>query len=250
MTEVFEGVSVVDFTQGIIGSVATMIMSDYGADVIKVEPTGGDPHRVMPGSLQWNRGKRRIILDLNTRDGQKKARRLVENCDVVVENFTPGTAQQLGIDYETLSAIRPDIVYCSVTGWGPKGPYSRYKSYEGAVAAKMGRMMAFANQTKRTGPHYSAVQTATHATNMAAVRGITAAPFYPPSTRAHPFEAWGVIRPNCPFGISRTPRSSGRLSRSNTRSWAAHAPLGLRTWRLIPPGPSHPLLSRIGMGHE
>ena len=175
MTEVFEGVSVVDFTQGIIGSVATMIMSDYGADVIKVEPTGGDPHRVMPGSLQWNRGKRSIILDLNTRDGQKKARKLVENCDVVVENFTPGTAQQLGIDYETLSAIRPDIVYCSVTGWGPKGPYSRYKSYEGAVAAKMGRMMAFANQTKRTGPHYSAVQTATHATNMAAVRGITAA---------------------------------------------------------------------------
>ena len=66
MAKVFQGLSVLDFSQGSLGSVATMIMSDYGADVIKIEPVGGDPYRVVPGSFQRNRGKRSIILDLST----------------------------------------------------------------------------------------------------------------------------------------------------------------------------------------
>ena len=175
MTQIFEGLKVVDFTEGMLGAVATMALSDYGAEVIKVEPPGGHRSRSIPASVQWNRGKKSIVLDLNEPEGRDHAQKLSLQSDVVIESFCPGTTQSLGIDYETLSAERPDLVYCSLTGWGPKGPYAHYKPYEGAVAAKVGRMMVFSGQANRPGPHYAAVQTATHAANMGAVRGIIAA---------------------------------------------------------------------------
>ena len=175
MTQIFEGLRVLDFTEGMLGAVATMVLSDYGAEVIKVEPPGGHQSRSIPAAIQWNRGKKSIILDLDGQEGRKQARELSQRADVVIESFRPGTTQRLGIDYETLSADRPDLVYCSLTGWGPKGPYAHYKPYEGAVAAKVGRMMVFSGQSNREGPYYSAVQTATHAANMGAVRGIIAA---------------------------------------------------------------------------
>ena len=175
MTQIFEGLKVLDFTEGMLGSVATMVLSDYGAEVIKVEPPGGLRSRSIPASVQWNRGKKSIVLDLNEPEGRDYAQRLSLQSDVVIESFCPGTTQSMGIDYETLSAERPDLVYCSLTGWGPKGPYAHYKPYEGAVAAKVGRMMVFSGQANRPGPHYAAVQTATHAANMGAVRGIIAA---------------------------------------------------------------------------
>jgi len=175
MTQIFEGLRVLDFTEGMLGAVATMVLSDYGAEVIKVEPPGGHQSRSIPAAIQWNRGKKSIILDLDGQEGRKQARELSQRADVVIESFRPGTTQRLGIDYETLSADRPDLVYCSLTGWGPKGPYAHYKPYEGAVAAKVGRMMVFSGQSNREGPYYAAVQTATHAANMGAVRGIIAA---------------------------------------------------------------------------
>ncbi len=175
MAEVFEGLKVVDFTEGMLGAVATMVLSDFGADVVKVEPPGGHRSRSIPAAQQWNRGKRSVVLDLENAEDQEKARRLSLQSDVVIESFTPGATSRMGIDYETLSAQRPDLVYVSLTGWGQKGPYAHYKPYEGAVAAKIGRMMVFSGQANRPGPHYSAVQTATHAANMGAVRGIIAA---------------------------------------------------------------------------
>jgi crotonobetainyl-CoA:carnitine CoA-transferase CaiB-like acyl-CoA transferase len=175
MTQIFEGVTVLDFTQGMVGSVATMVLSDYGAEVIKLEPPGGDSSRGIPAAIQWNRGKKSVILDLEKPEGREQAQRLAQRADVVIESFRPGTTQRLGIDYETLSAEHHDLVYCSITGWGPKGPYAHYKPYEGAVAAKIGRMMVFSGQSNREGPYYAAVQTATHAANMGAVRGIIAA---------------------------------------------------------------------------
>ena len=116
-----------------------------------------------------------VVLDLENAEDQEKARRLSLQSDVVIESFTPGATSRMGIDYETLRALRPDLVYVSLTGWGQKGPYAHYKPYEGAVAAKIGRMMVFSGQANRPGPHYAAVQTATHAANMGAVRGIIAA---------------------------------------------------------------------------
>ena len=176
MVQVFDGITVLDFTRGMPGSIATMVMSDFGAEVIKLEPPGGDPFRHWPGAIQWNRGKKSVILDLKTAEGREKAQRLAaQQADVVMENFRPGVTVRLGIDYETLSATRRDLVYCSLTGFGPRGPYAHYKGYEGVVAAKSGRMATFTGQNRREGPNYVAVQSASHSAAMALIRGVISA---------------------------------------------------------------------------
>ena len=175
MPEVLENLTVLDFSAGWAGSVATMILSDFGAEVIKIEPPEGDPYRAWPQSHLWNRGKKSVVLDLTTPEGRESAQRLAARADIVVESYRPGDTTTLGIDYETLSANHPELVYCSITAFGPKGPYARYKPYEGLVAAKAGRYGAFVRQSNREGPHYGAVQVGSHGTTMAAVRGILSA---------------------------------------------------------------------------
>ena len=173
--QVFSGVRVLDFTRGMAGSLATMVLSDFGAEVIKVEPPGGEPFREWPGAVQWNRGKKSVALDLKTPEGKKCALQLASRSHVVVENFRPGVMERLGIGYEALRDGRDDLVYCSLTGFGPKGPYAGYKGYEGAVAAKCGRMMIFKGQYRADEPHYEAVHTASYSAAMALVRGAAAA---------------------------------------------------------------------------
>ena len=175
MAQVFDGITVLDFTSGRAGGVATMVMSDFGAEVIKVEPPGGEKFRNSPGSIQWNRGKKSVVLDLKTLDGQEKARGLAQLADVVVENFRPGVTQRLGIDYDTVRDDHPGLVYASLTSFGPSGPYAHYKGYDAVVAAKSGRMMMFARQNPREGPNYVVTRGVCHAAATALVRGITAA---------------------------------------------------------------------------
>lgn len=170
-----DGLKVVDFSWGMTGGIATMVLADFGAEVIKVEPPRGDPFRSAPGFLLWNRGKKSVALDLKTDDGREQAHRLAEWADVVVESFRPTVADRLGIGYERLSEINPGLVYCSISGFGQKGPYRHYKGYEGVVAAKTARMMAFAGQTKRPGPVFEALMVGSHAASQAAVQGILAA---------------------------------------------------------------------------
>ena len=175
MAQVFDGITVLDFTSGRAGGVATMVMSDFGAEVIKVEPPGGEKFRNSPGSIQWNRGKKSVVLDLKTPDGQEKARGVARLADVVVENFRPGVTQRLGIDYDTLRDGHPGLVYASLTSFGTSGPYAQYKGYDAVVAAKSGRMMMFAGQNPREGPNYVVTQGVCHAAATALVRGITSA---------------------------------------------------------------------------
>ena len=175
MAQVFEGITVLDFTQGMPGGIATMVMSDFGAEVIKVEPPGGEKLRDLPGAIQWNRGKKSVVLDLKSPEGREKAQQLARLSDVVIESFRPGVTHRLGIDYETLKAGHPEMIYASLTGFGTKGPYANYKGYNGVVAAKSGRMMMFANQNPREGPNYVVVQGTYHAAATALIRGITSA---------------------------------------------------------------------------
>ena len=193
MAQVMEDRVVVDFSSGWPGSVATMVLSDFGAEVIKVEPPAGDPYRAFPQHLLWNRGKKSIVLDLETEDGRAKAQQLAAQADVVIESFAPGQADALGIGYDTLSANRPDLVYCSISAFGPKGPYANYKPYESVVAAKVGRYSVFTGQAGRPGPHYAAVNIAGHGTTMAALRGI---PFRPYRTRQNRSWAEGRDQPH------------------------------------------------------
>ncbi len=175
MAQVFDGLTVLDFTSGRAGGVATMVMSDFGAEVIKVEPPGGEKFRDAPGSIQWNRGKKSVVLDLKTDQGRNHASKLAGLADVVVENFRPGVAQRLGVDYDNLRESHPGLIYATLTSFGSHGSYAHYKGYDAVVAAKSGRMMMFAEQNPREGPNYVVVQGVCHAAATALLRGITAA---------------------------------------------------------------------------
>lgn len=137
------GVRVLDLTSYIAGSLCPMILSDYGADVIKVESLEGDPFRTFGlGFLGWNRGKRGVSLDLKSEEGRKVLHELARTADVVVENFRTGVAARLGADYETLSALNPRLVYCTLAGWGESGPYAERPAFDPLLQARSGAMKA------------------------------------------------------------------------------------------------------------
>ena len=170
-----EGLTVLDFSLGMPGALCTLVLADYGAEVIKVEPSGGDPYRFQPAWISWNRGKKGVVLDLSTSEGREQAILLAGEADVLVESFRPGDMADWGLDYDTLSQQYPQLVYCSLTGFGQKGPLRRVKGYEGVVAAKAGRMLNMQGLPNRDGPVYSAVSTGSWHTSQAAVRGIIGA---------------------------------------------------------------------------
>ena len=169
------GLTVLDFSLGMPGAICTLVMADYGAEVIKVEPPGGDPFRFQPAWISWNRGKKGIVLDLSTTEGREHAIQLAGAADVLVESFRPGDMADWGLAYDTLSQLYPRLVYCSITGFGQQGPLRRVKGYEGVVAAKAGRMLNLQGQPTRDGPVYSAVYTGSWHASQAAVRGIIGA---------------------------------------------------------------------------
>ncbi len=169
------GLTVLDFSLGMPGAICTLVMADYGAEVVKVEPPGGDPFRFQPAWISWNRGKKGIVLDLATAEGREDAIQLIGEADVLVESFRPGDMADWGMSYDALSNLYPRLIYCSITGFGQSGPLRRVKGYEGIVAAKAGRMLNLQGQPNRDGPVYSAVPTGSWHASQAALRGIIAA---------------------------------------------------------------------------
>ena len=169
------GLTVLDCSLGMPGALCTLVMADYGAEVIKVEPLGGDPFRCQPAWISWNRGKKGIVLDLSTPTGREQAMQLAGAADVLVESFRPGDMADWGLAYDTLAHLYPRLIYCSITGFGQHGPLRRVKGYEGVVAAKAGRMLNLHGQPNRDGPVYSAVSTGSWHASQAALRGILGA---------------------------------------------------------------------------
>jgi len=131
---VLSGIKVLDFGQYIAGPFAATLLAEQGAEVIKVERPGGDPMRNEPGFMVWNRSKRTITLDLKKPEGLKIALDLAKESDVVIENFKPGVADKLGIGYEKIKQLNPRVVYCSISGFGPTGPYAGWPGYEQIVS--------------------------------------------------------------------------------------------------------------------
>ena len=156
------------------GSIATMMLADNGADVIKIEPPGGAAERQQPAFLQWGRGKRSVVLDLKTSDGVESARKLAATADVALENYRPGVADRMGIGYDEFSKANPGLVYCSITGFGPKGPYRDVKGYDSIVAAKSGRMN-WVPAWQREGPVFESLPRMTYGSGQFAAQGILAA---------------------------------------------------------------------------
>jgi crotonobetainyl-CoA:carnitine CoA-transferase CaiB-like acyl-CoA transferase len=156
------------------GPLVTMIMADFGAEVIRVEPPGGDPLWSQPAYLLWNRGKRSIDLDLRTPEGQDRVTDLVRSSDVLIESFRPGQAERLGIGYERMAQCNPSLVYCSISAFGSDGPYEHLKPYDGIVNAKSGRMRDQVGHYKGR-PVYRAVNDTSYHAAMFALQGLLAA---------------------------------------------------------------------------
>lgn len=175
MAAPLEGLRVIDLSVGPAGGLATTVLVDFGAEGIKVERPGGDPFRSMTAAPMWLRGKRSVVCDLGSRDGRRALHRLTDGADVVVTTFSPSRSRRLGADSETLCRRNPALVYCSISAWGTRGPYTDYPGWEALVAAKSGRMLAFEGQRPRPGPAFTAVPVATHAAAQGAVQGILAA---------------------------------------------------------------------------
>jgi len=145
------GVRVLDVSQVMAGPYACMLMADMGADVVKVEPPGvGDQTRGAMGFklkgndsmgyLNMNRNKRSITLNLKTDAGRQVLFRMVKDADILVENYRPGVVKRLGIDYETLSAINPKLVYASISGFGQSGPWADRPGFDLMAQAMSGIM--------------------------------------------------------------------------------------------------------------
>jgi len=134
MSGPLEGIRVVDLTQVVSGPLATMLLADQGAEVVKVEPSGigGDVTRLpsfAKGGISAlfvnnNRGKRSLAVDLTNDEGRQIIIDLVAKADVFIQNFRPGAIERLGLGYEELKAVNPELIYCSISGFGPDGPYS------------------------------------------------------------------------------------------------------------------------------
>ncbi len=128
------GIRVLDFGQYIAGPFAATLLAEQGAEVIKVERPGGDPLRGQDAFMVWNRSKKGIILDLKKPEGLKIALDLAKKADVIIENFKPGTADRLGIGYDKIKELNPRAVYCSISGFGPTGPYAGWPGYDQIVS--------------------------------------------------------------------------------------------------------------------
>ena len=140
------GTRVLEFSQIVAGPFLGCVLSDLGADVVKVERPGGDFHRnwgaVVPHEgkrfQSLNRGKRSIVVDLGQERGREIVRQLVRGFDVVTNNFRSSIAERIGIDYETLRAERPDLIYCQITGWGMEGPMAGMGANDPVICAYSG----------------------------------------------------------------------------------------------------------------
>jgi crotonobetainyl-CoA:carnitine CoA-transferase CaiB-like acyl-CoA transferase len=133
-------VKVVDLTSYIAGSYGAMMLADLGADVVKVEAIEGDSFRELSGFYGWNRGKRSLAVNLKEPDGRAIVHRLAQHADVVMENMRPGVVERLGVDYETLRALNPRLVYSTVTAFGSDGPYKDRPGFDPLLQAMGGLM--------------------------------------------------------------------------------------------------------------
>lgn len=180
----FAGLRVLDFSTTIAGPHCTRMLADMGAEVIKIETAEGETMRTRPPLRnhcstafgQLNVGKNSLVLDLKSPDGVEAVRRLVATTDVLVENFRPGVMKRLKLDHESLRALNPKLIYCSISGYGQTGPSAELPAYAPVIHAASGYEMAhLAYQPGRTRPDYCGIYHADVLTGVYAFGAIGAA---------------------------------------------------------------------------
>ena len=146
MSGPLSGIKIIDLSSVISGPVATVLLADQGADVIKVEAPQGDIIRRMglgknnlsPGFVSANRGKRSICIDLKEPAGVAIVKKLIADADVFIQNFRPGAIERMGLSYDVMSALNPRLLYVSVSGFGETGPYAHKRVYDPVIQALTG----------------------------------------------------------------------------------------------------------------
>ena len=166
LTGCFAGVRVLDFSTTIAGPHCARMLADMGAEVIKIESAQGETMRTRPPLRndcsttfgQLNVGKKSLVLDLKSEQGREVVRKLIASTDVLVENFRPGVMRRLRLDYQTLSALNPKLIYCSISGYGQTGPSAELPAYAPVIHAASGYDMAhLAYQPGRERPDYCGI---------------------------------------------------------------------------------------------
>ncbi|MFW8565723.1 CaiB/BaiF CoA transferase family protein [Orrella sp. 11846] len=181
MVKPWRKIRVLDLSQGIAGPYCAQIMASQGAEVIKVEPPSGDWGRFVSAShgdhsalsLQFNQGKLGVALDAKHPEGQALLKKLVQSCQVVVQNFRPGVAKRLGVDYETLSQTQPDVICVSISGYGDEGPAAELPATDSVMQADSGLM--YMNRTPDGQPRRVGMLMVDAATGMYAAQALAAA---------------------------------------------------------------------------
>ena len=179
------GIKVIDLTAMVSGPVATMMLGDQGADVIKIEPLSGElmrsvgaPNNGMTTSfLCSNRSKRSLTINLKDIEGINIIKKLIKNADVIVQNFRPGTMKRMGLSYEEVKKINSNIIYTSISGFGDKGPYSKQRVYDPVIQALSGLADIQRDQETKF-PKMVRTIIPDKTTGMAAAQAISSALFY------------------------------------------------------------------------
>jgi len=169
-----KGVKIIDLTGYISGSYAASILARLGADVIKVESPTGDGFRALGGSFQaWNHGKRGVVIDLKVEQGKEVLYELVEQADVVMENYRPGVSKSLNVDYKNLKRINPNLIYLSLTGFGSAGPMREKAAFDPLIQAMSGAMIEQSGSLRD--PVFLKLAMADYASSMLASFGVISA---------------------------------------------------------------------------
>ncbi|MGH2632295.1 MAG: CoA transferase, partial [Tepidiformaceae bacterium] len=149
MSGAYEGIRVIDFTQGIGGPIASMLLADFGAEVVKVEPPSGDRMKDRPGYLCWNRNKQRVVLDLHRFDGLRATRGLLATADVAVFDWAPGELERSGLDAVTVRARYPAILHAWLPPYSPIGRWSQLPPHDQllhAISGVAAHQMSYADR--------------------------------------------------------------------------------------------------------
>lgn len=181
-----EGVKIVEMTSVVLGPYACQMLGDLGADIIKIEPPGGDtnrnlgPHRnntdMCSLFVGCNRNKRSLVLDLKSERGRAAALKLIQGTDVVVHNFRPGAMQRLGLNYEEIRKVNPQVIYCATYGYSKKGPYGNKGALDDSIQAASG--IAALTEAVLGEPRYLPTIVADKTTGLFVAQAVLAALFH------------------------------------------------------------------------
>ena len=186
MTGALDGVRVVEMTSVVLGPYACQMLGDLGADIIKIEPLDGDTNRNLGPYrnskdmsalyLSCNRNKRSVSINLKSESGKKAAMKIIKTADVVVHNFRPQAMRRLGIDYEDVKAINPEIIYCGTYGYSKKGPYGSKGALDDSIQAASG--IAVLQSMTEGDPRYLPTIICDKTTGLMVVQAVLAALFH------------------------------------------------------------------------